>query len=64
MGFPNYPRSTFGPSGPGLSVGLLPWGLGITLGAFGGLREWAFELIFQTPSLVIRKFLNIARINY
>ena len=51
MGFPIYPRSSFGPNGLGLSIGLLPWGLGITLGAFGGHREWAFELIFQTPSV-------------
>ena len=42
-----YPRSTFGPSGSGLRFGLLPRGLGIALGAYGGLGEWAFELIYQ-----------------
>ena len=53
MDFLIYPRSAFGPSGSGLSVGLLPRGLSIALGTFGGLGEWAFELIFQTPSETI-----------
>ena len=51
MDLPIYSRSAFGPSEPGLHFGLVPRGLGIALGAYGELGEWACEPFFQTPSV-------------
>ena len=43
---PIYPRSYFGPGESGLCFGLIWKGLGIVLGAYGRLGEWACEPIF------------------
>ena len=51
MDLPIYSRSAFGPRRPSLHFGLVPRGLGIALGAYGGLGEWACEPFFQTPSV-------------
>ena len=60
MDLPIYSRSAFGPCRPDFHFGPVPRGLGIVLGAYGGLGEWACEPIFQTPSVAPQPLCTVA----